>query len=194
MTTYRVRKLHELIGGLKETTAVRALCRDLEERLRKSRAPFEGAPLPGELVAGRLPAGILSAWVFVLPPEKPTPPHRHPGSVQHSAVIGGGGWGWVAGRRFELQPYDPAFPERSLLVIPEGVPHAFQPGHEGLILMSFHTVPAQALREEPAEVGPEPLQIAPLSRTTPTRKPAAGKASSRRRRGRPSALRKEGPR
>ena len=169
VTTYRIRVLHELIGGLKETSAIRSLARDLAARLQKSRAPYEGAPVPPELVEGRLPAGILSAWLFVLPPEKATPPHRHPGSVQHSAAIQGGGWGWVAGRRFELQPYDPAFPEKSLLVIPENAPHAFQPGHEGLVLMSFHTVKAEELREIPVEVGEEPLEIAPSP-------PRAGKA------------------
>lgn len=191
MTTYRVRKLHELIGGLKETTAVRSLCKDLEARLRRSRAPYEGAPLPEDLVRGRLPVGVLSAWVFVLPPDQPTPPHRHPGSVQHSAVIAGGGWGWVAGRRFELQPYDPAFPERSLLVIPEGAPHAFQPGHEGLVLMSFHTVPAEALREEPVEVGPEPFQIAPPPKKATPPKSSAARASSGRRRRPPALPRRE---
>lgn len=162
MTTYRIRILHELVGGLKETTAVRTLVRELEARLQRSRKPYEGAPLPEELVSGRLPAGILSAWIFVLPPDKATPPHRHPGSVQHSAVISGGGWGWADGRRFELQPYDPAFPERSMLVIPENLPHAFQPGHEGLVLMSFHTVRAEDLQEVPVDPGPQPLEIAPL--------------------------------
>lgn len=179
MTTYRIRILHELVGGLKETTAVRGLVRDLEERLRRSRAPYEGAPIPPELVEGRLPAGVLSAWLFVLPPEKATPPHRHPRSVQHSAVILGGGWGWVAGRRFELQPYDPAFPEKSILVIPEGAPHAFQPGHEGLVLMSFHTVRAEELQEVPVEPGPQPLEIAPppprpRTARVPPRAPAKG--------------------
>ncbi|MEW5763638.1 MAG: cupin domain-containing protein [Acidobacteriota bacterium] len=153
MTTFRIRKLHELVGGLKETTAVKELVRELEAKVRSSKVPFEGAALPGYLVEGRLPPGIASAWIFVLRPDTPTPPHYHPNSIQHMAVIQGGGTGQIGPYRFTLQPYDPAFPERSLLIIPERVPHSFEAGHETLAVMSFHTVAAEDLVEVEVETG-----------------------------------------
>jgi quercetin dioxygenase-like cupin family protein len=152
MTTFRIQKLHALVGGLKETTLVRDLVRDLEAKMKASGKPFEGAPMPVGLIADRLPPGILSAWVFVLRPRTPTPAHQHPNSIQHMAVIQGGGLGLIGTKQFVLQPYDPAFPERSVYVIPAGTAHAFEAGNEILAVMSFHTVSAEDLVEVEVDI------------------------------------------
>lgn len=147
MTMYRIKKLAELVDGWRRVSQVRAAVAELTKQVLGGKEPFLGKPLPDELVQGRFPPGIQSAWVFVLKPETLTPSHKHPNSVQHMAVIEGSGRFIIGAKEDYLQPFDPAFPERSIYVIPEGVPHAFEPGHEPLVVLSFHTVPADKLVE-----------------------------------------------
>ena len=99
MTMYRIKTLAELVDGWRKTSLARNLANELLERLKEGKAPFEGAPLPEALVKKRLPAGIKSAWMFVLRAETTTPSHYHPNSVQHMAVIGGGGAAVIAASR-----------------------------------------------------------------------------------------------
>jgi quercetin dioxygenase-like cupin family protein len=151
VTTYRIKKLAELVDGWRKVSQVRDVVQELTESVLKGKEPFLGKPLPRELVHGRFPPGIESAWVFVLKPKTRTPAHRHPNSVQHMAVIDGGGLYFIGGRSDYLQPFDPAFPIKSIYVIPQNTPHAFEPGHEPLVVMSFHTVSAESLIEEEVE-------------------------------------------
>ncbi|MGA9750442.1 MAG: hypothetical protein WBS54_01500 [Acidobacteriota bacterium] len=151
MTSFRIAKLAALVDGWRYTTPVKALVQELTEKLSKGGAAFEGAPLPEETVTDRLPPGIKSAWVFVLKPQTLTPAHQHPNSVQYTSVIAGGGTGHVGDKSFYLQPFDPAFPELSVLVISEGTPHAFEVGNEHLVVLSFHTVRAEELVEVEVE-------------------------------------------
>ena len=108
MTMYRIRKLAELVDGWRKVSQVRDIVRELTESVLAGKEPFLGKPLPQELVHGRFPPGIESAWVFVLKPKTRTPAHRHPNSVQHMAVIDGGGMYFIGGRSDYLQPFDPA--------------------------------------------------------------------------------------
>ncbi len=153
MTMYRIKTLAELVDGWRKTSLARNLASELLERLKEGKAPFEGAPLPDALVKKRLPAGIKSAWMFVLRAETTTPSHYHPNSVQYMAVIGGGGTALIDGRESVLRPFDPAFPGKSLYVIAEKVPHAFETGLEPVIVLSFHTVEAGELIEVDEESG-----------------------------------------
>ncbi len=153
MTTFRISKLAQLVGGWGKTSQVRTITEDLIAQLDKSKQPFAGASLPDDFVSGRLPPGIKSAWVFVLKPKAKPPAHRHPNSIQHMAVLSGGGRFTIGRRSDVLQPFDPAFPERSIYVIPENVPHTFEPANEYLVVMSFHTVSAADLVEVEVESG-----------------------------------------
>ena|SRR5688572_11723334 len=114
--------------------------RALVEELAIATEPFAGRPLPDEHVRGRLPEPIRSAWVFVLRPRTRNPAHVHPGSTQLTAVIRGGGTCHSGGRAIALEPFDRARTEQTLLVFPPGTPHAFEPGEEPLVVLSFHTV------------------------------------------------------
>ncbi len=153
MTSFRISKLAQLVGGWKETSQVRALIQRLEDEAMKGKAPFVGAPLPEDLVANRLPAGIASAWAFVIRPQTRPPAHTHPNSVQHTAVVAGTGLSHIGRRTAVLQPFDPAYPDRSIYVIPENTSHAFESFHEPLVVLSFHTVPAKDLVEVEVDSG-----------------------------------------
>jgi mannose-6-phosphate isomerase-like protein (cupin superfamily) len=153
MTTFRISKLAQLVGGWGKTSLVRSVTEDLIAQLEKSKQPFAGASLPTEFTKGRLPPGIRSAWIFVIKPKAKPPLHRHPNSIQHMAVLSGGGHYTIGRRNDVLQPFDPAFPERSLYVIPENMPHTFEPANEHLVVMSFHTAADDELVEEEVESG-----------------------------------------
>ena len=168
---YRIKKLAELVEGWRRVSQVRAAVAELTKRVTTGKEPFLGQPLSDELVHGRLPPGIESAWVFVLKPQTLCPPHKHPNSVQHMAVIEGGGRYIIGAKADFLQPFDPAFPERSIYVIPEGVSLAFEPGHEPLVVLSFHTVPADQLVK---------VEVASEKKRTHTGREGAGREKGKR--------------
>ena len=153
MTNFRIARLAKLVDGWKETSQVRALAARLESEVLKGKDPFVGSPLPEALVSGRLPPGIASAWVFVERPQCASPPHSHPNSVQHCTVVSGTGMVRIGRRTSVIQPFDPAYPDRSIYVIPENTPHAFESFNEPLVILSFHTVPAADLVEEDLDTG-----------------------------------------
>lgn len=147
MTEFRIRKLAELVEGWRQTTAVRALAERLEDELAGGREAFREAPLPEALVRDRLPPGIACASLLVLKPKGKTEPHKHPNSVQHFAVLSGTGTVMVGRRTDVAQPFDPALPQRSIYVIRENIPHAFEAYNEPMVVLSFQTVKAEDLRE-----------------------------------------------
>ncbi len=153
MTNFRIAKLAKLVDGWKETSQVRAMVARLDAEAAKGKAPFAGAPLPEALVSGRLPPGIASAWVFVQRAKCSADPHSHPNSVQHCTVVSGSGMVRIGRRASVIQPFDPAYPDRSIYVIPENTPHAFESFNEHLVIMSFHTVAAADLVEEDLDSG-----------------------------------------
>lgn len=148
---------HSALGSLVEewrrAPAVLGMARELVDELDRGTEPFVGRPLPEELVRGRLPTPIESAWLFVLRPRTRNPAHLHPNSTQLTAVIRGGGRYYSGGRAAELETFDPARIEQTLLVFPTGTPHAFEPGDEPLLVLSFHTVAQESLVEIEAESG-----------------------------------------
>lgn len=136
-----------LIEEWRRAPVVLDLARALARDLAAETAPFVGRPLPDDLVRGRLPAPIVSAWIFVLRPRTRNPAHLHPNSTQLTAVIAGGGRFFVGDEAFELASFDASHMERTLQVFPAGTPHAFEPGDEPLVVLSFHTVAPQELVE-----------------------------------------------
>jgi mannose-6-phosphate isomerase-like protein (cupin superfamily) len=142
-----IERLAALVDGWRPLTEVQSIERELTVGLQRSREPFLGRPLPEALVAGLMPVGIESAWIFVLKPGIRAAPHLHPNSVQYMAIIGGEGSYFIGERRGILTPFDPASPSEAILVIPKSTPHAFEPGREPLVVLSFHTVSAVELIE-----------------------------------------------
>jgi hypothetical protein len=126
---------------------VHEMARELLDELVRGTEPFVGRPLPDDLVKGRLPEPVVSAWVFALRPGTRNPAHFHPNSTQITAAIRGGGRFYVGERARELELFDPSRVERTLQVFPAGTPHAFEPGDEPLLVLSFHTVAPEELVE-----------------------------------------------
>jgi mannose-6-phosphate isomerase-like protein (cupin superfamily) len=153
MTNFRIAKLAQLVNGWKETSQVKALIEQVDDRAMMGKVPFAGSPLPESLTAGRLPPGIRSAWVFVQRPKASPPPHKHPNSVQHMAVIAGTGMCRIGRRASVIQPFDPAYPDQSIYVIPENTPHSLESFNEPLVILSFHTALAEDLEEVDADTG-----------------------------------------
>lgn len=153
MTNFRIATLARLINGWKELSQVKALFEEVEDQAMMGKIPFAGVPLPEAVTAGRLPPGIESAWVFVQRPKSFPPAHMHPNSVQHMAVISGTGMCHIGRKTSVIQPFDPAYPDQSIYVIPENTPHALESFNEPLVILSFHTVAAAQLIEEDADTG-----------------------------------------
>lgn len=142
-----LRVLSDLIEAWRETPALLRAITELERQLASCDEPFVGLPLEEGLVRGRLPPGIESAWVFVLRAKSRNPAHLHPNSTQYTAAIRGGGRGFFGEREVALRSFDAADPAGTIQVIPPGMPHAFAPGSEDLVVVSFHTVAPEDLVE-----------------------------------------------
>jgi quercetin dioxygenase-like cupin family protein len=134
----------QALGALVEewriAPAVLRAIAELERQLAACEEPFVGLPLEEALVRGRLPAGVASAWVFVLRARSRNPAHLHPNSTQYTTAIRGGGTGFFGEREVALRSFDAADPAGTIHVIPPNTPHAFAPGGENLVVVSFHTV------------------------------------------------------
>ena len=69
------------------------------------------------------------------------------------AIVAGTGMTHIGLKSAVIQPFDPAYPVRSIYVIPEGVAHSLESFNEPLVILSFHTVPAEDLEEVEMESG-----------------------------------------
>jgi len=135
-----LRALGDLVEGWRSAPELQRAIVALEHGLAACDEPFVGQPLEPGLVRGRLPAGIASAWVFVLRAGSRNPAHLHPNSTQYTTAIRGGGRAFLGEREVALRCFDAADPLGTIEVIPPGMPHAFAPGGENLVVVSFHTV------------------------------------------------------
>jgi mannose-6-phosphate isomerase-like protein (cupin superfamily) len=179
VTEFRIRKLAELIEGWRQTTVVRDLTNRLADELSGGKEAFREAPLPEALVRDRLPPGIAAASLLVLRPKSKTGLHKHPNSVQHSAVLFGTGTVTLGRKTDVAQPFDPALPQRSIYVIRENMPHAFEAYNEPMVVITFQTAGPQALRELRAGTA-RPEREGPPRRTPPREKERKSPASGRR--------------
>jgi quercetin dioxygenase-like cupin family protein len=144
-----IRVLGELVQEWRSAPALLRATAELERKLAACEEPFVGLPLEDGLVRGRLPPGIASAWVFVLRAGSRNPAHLHPNSTQYTTAIRGGGRGFFGEQEVALRTFDAADPAGTIHVIPPHTPHAFAPGAENLVVVSFHTVaPAELVEIE----------------------------------------------
>ena len=142
-----IRVLSERVQEWRNAPALLRATAELERRLAACDEPFVGLPLEESLVRGRLPSGISSAWVFVLRAGSRNPAHLHPNSTQYTTAIRGGGRGFFGDQEVALRTFDAADPAGTIHVIPPNTPHAFAPGSEDLVVVSFHTVAPEELVE-----------------------------------------------
>jgi hypothetical protein len=153
--------LGSLIEEWSRAPELERLVRELELELEGSAEAFVGRPLPEAIVRGRLPPPVASAWVFVLRSSTRNPAHVHPNSTQFTAAIRGGGRSFVGGLPAPIELFEPSRADSTLHVFAPGTPHAFEPGCEPLVVISFHTVAAQELVEIEVESGAARRYVGP---------------------------------
>jgi len=131
----------------------------LREEIHHSQAPFAWSVLDPNAIGSELPEEIKSCWVFVLKRDVPSGCHYHPNSIQHMVTIKGQGGSKVAGTYKRMVRF--GSPKDSLAdiwyVIGKGVPHAFFPEGEDMVVVSFHTCEANELEEVACETGEKRL-------------------------------------
>lgn len=141
------------VGSLLQQETVREDIARLELALKISPEPFVWSVVDCSRLGGVLPQEIRSAWIFVLRKGLWTGAHYHPNSIQHMAVVEGGGWARVAGKLRSLVPHGTSgyAYEDVWQVIDKEVPHEFLPEGRDMVVISFHTCAADELVE--IEVG-----------------------------------------
>ena len=130
------------------------------------RAPSEieaWEAIPLELYGPGLPDDVRSSWMFVLRRGVTTGAERHPNSRQRMVSWKGSGDFQVhdgPGWRSHQLVSDPRAPwEQRWLSIPPETWHQGVVGPEDWLVVSFHTVPAEALVEErPDPADPDPFR------------------------------------
>jgi len=155
-----LQRLDALLQRQAVKDAIEPIVARIEEKLAaqpESWMAWESVPL--DLYVEALPAEIQSSWVFVLragaPPEAER--HRHPNSRQRVVSYRGSGdlqaWrdnGWQSN---PLESDASASLESRWASIPINVWHQVVVTNEDWVVVSFHTVPADALLEERPDSG-----------------------------------------
>jgi|SRR5215471_7734566 len=135
--------------------AIHTLVETLKKQLQGSSEPFVWSSIDLQSVTATLPDRIRSCWIFVLKKDVPSGCHYHPNSIQHMVTIEGDGTSKVGSLSRQIKRLGDA--ESSLddiwYVIPEGVPHEFFPRERDMVVVSFHTCPADELQEISCDSG-----------------------------------------
>jgi hypothetical protein len=151
----RLEKLHAAVGWLSNQESFSRAVERLRSELGGSQEPFVWATVDLDTIRVPLPASIRSCWIFLLRRDVPSGSHFHPNSVQHMVALDGHGRSDVGGVartmiRFGAAGHSIA---EKWYVIEEGVPHEFFPEAEDMVVVSFHTCPAEELEEVASESG-----------------------------------------
>lgn len=148
-----LRKLTALVKEILRNRRVLDIIDDLKAQLLETDEPFVWATLPENLIGKGFPTGIRSAWIFVLRPHYRTSSHSHPNSIQHTAVVEGDGQAKIGNQQVKLELFNPTDPQPIWYVIEKGVSHEFVTGKSPVVVISFHTCPADDLVEVEKESG-----------------------------------------
>ena len=144
-------KLTALVKEMLRNRKVLDVIDDLKAQLAETDEPFIWATLPENLIGKGFPTGIRSAWIFVLRPHYRTSPHYHPNSIQHTAIIEGDGQAKIGNQQIKLEIFNNRQP--IWYVIEKGVSHEFVTEKSPVVVISFHTCPANDLVEVEEESG-----------------------------------------
>lgn len=146
-------KLTALVEEILKNRKVLDVIGDLKAQLLETDEPFVWATLTENLIGKGFPADIRSAWIFVLKPHYRTSAHYHPNSIQHTAVIEGDGQAEIGNQQAKLDLFNLNDPQPIWYVIEKGVSHEFLTGKSPVVVISFHTCPADDLVEVEKESG-----------------------------------------
>ncbi|HEV2212376.1 MAG TPA: hypothetical protein VGS99_03420 [Gammaproteobacteria bacterium] len=155
MASDLLQQLDEAVASLSSQAAFRREVARLKALLGHSPDPFVWAELDLSELGRRLPAGIRSGWIFVLKADHPSGAHFHPNSVQHMVMIEGAGRSQMGAEEREMPLFrsEGRTPQETWYVIGENVPHEFFPRGLDVVVVSFHTCPADELEEVSCDTG-----------------------------------------
>jgi mannose-6-phosphate isomerase-like protein (cupin superfamily) len=158
MTESRINYLPQLdsaVAYLLKQEPVVARIRDLRTALQQSDETFVWAVFDLTTLPAGLPDCIRSGWIFVLKKDIPSGSHFHPNSVQHMVLIEGRGRSHIGGAWQRMVPFGASGhpPEAAWSIIDLGVPHEFFPEGGDMVVVSFHTCPAEELEEISTQSG-----------------------------------------
>lgn len=149
-----LRALDLAVAHILEQESFAASVSKLEDELAQSASTFVWTTVDMESLPVDLPGEIGSVWIFHLRQDVPSGAHYHPNSVQHMAVVTGGGRALVGGEHRIMAPFQSgASLEDRWLVIPQGVAHEFTPEGTNMTVVSFHTCGAEELEEVECATG-----------------------------------------
>jgi GNAT superfamily N-acetyltransferase len=132
----------EMVAGLKTKLATSS-----------ERFVWSVVGLDNRLVAP-IPDNIKSAWIFVLRKDTLSGRHFHPNSTQHMVMIDGQGRFHVGEQAGQMVRFaDASDPEDAWIVIDQNIEHEFFPQAQDMVVLSFHTCPADELVEIDAATG-----------------------------------------
>lgn len=148
-------QLEAAVEYLAKDESVKARIRRLKEDLAASPETFTWATIELAAIPRPLPACIRSAWIFVLRQEVASGCHFHPDSVQHMLLLEGAGRSHIGGAWRPMVRYGTPGqpPEAAWSIIDRGVPHEFLPEGGDMVVISFHTSPANELDEVSCDSG-----------------------------------------
>jgi len=152
MSIVNLRNLTSLAKNALASQDILRMIESSKKKIEKSKEPFIWEVLSERLLGESFPEGIRSAWMFFLRPNTSCPSHRHPNSVQYSAIVEGGGTIRIGEEQKEIQIFDPVR-RQAWYVIRKDVPHQFITGDRTNVVLSFHTVPPNELVEVETSTG-----------------------------------------
>ncbi|HMG37223.1 MAG TPA: hypothetical protein VKM94_25190 [Blastocatellia bacterium] len=150
-----LQQLNDVAAVLRGRTDIRKIVDKLKQEVQSATEAFVWSTFDLGGLESLLPSNIKSGWIFVLKRDIPSGCHYHPNSVQHMVLIEGQGHSNVGGQLREMIQF--GAPDRALsdiwYVIDAGVHHEFFPTVIDMVVMSFHTCPADELDEIACETG-----------------------------------------
>lgn len=149
MDSAGLQRLSEAVNSLLARPQIRADIARLKREIDSAAEAFVWTVIGESEFAGLVPAVVRSAWIFVLKRDTPSGAHYHPNSVQHMVMLEGRGTAEIAGREREMLPFATPgrLPQDVWYVIEKNTPHEFFPRASDMVVMSFHTCPAEELQE-----------------------------------------------
>jgi hypothetical protein len=161
MTNQILPAIQKFVDDPQHRAAIERVCDECEAELRARpalemtyRVVFPELKLTGEMAA------LRSLWVFAFAPEGESDIHKHSNSTQYTTAWRGKGSMRISEPEHPseitlTQSSDAGMTEWKWIEIPPGVFHHAVAGAEGWCVISFQTVPATELQDEPYRGEPQ---------------------------------------
>jgi hypothetical protein len=148
-------KLNIAVGMLTTQADIQSQIDGLRREINNSSEPLVWSVIDLSSVKEFLPLDIKSGWIFVLKKNLASNYHYHPNSTQYTVMLNGQGTSKIGLNYQPLRRFSTSSDslEKTWQVIASGVPHAFLPDSEDMVVISFHTCDADNLDEVSFDTG-----------------------------------------